>query len=170
MSVYMLALVVQHAIRIFGLSGCSILFPRYLINGMIFDQKNVIEHKTCVLISSTSFATNISHSTKNSARYYKFPHVFMQSTRHFRILITLVFSLPIFIKASSFKFHKNASSGSRVFPCRPTEGRTDTTKPIVSSCNFANAPKIFYILPTQYIRVVYGSKEKNMHFFLYSTN
>ena len=80
----------------------------------------------------------------------------MQSTRYFQILITLKFSLPILIKASSFKFHTNAANGSRVYPCRPAVGRTDTTKPIVAFRNFANPPNTFYILPTQYIRVVYG--------------
>jgi len=89
-----------------------------------FRQKKLLSLKR-VLISSTSFASNISHSMKNSARCYKFPQVFMQSTRYFQILITLEFSLPIFIKTSSFKFHKNASSRSRVFPCRSIEGRTD---------------------------------------------
>jgi hypothetical protein len=31
-------------------------FPHYLINGRIFEKKKVIEHKICVLISSTTFA------------------------------------------------------------------------------------------------------------------
>jgi len=37
---------------------------------MFFTKKKVIEHKSCVLISSTAFVWHISHSTKNSARYY----------------------------------------------------------------------------------------------------
>jgi len=44
------------------------IFPHYFINGMIFGKK-VIEHKMCVLISSTRFVWNISHSKKNWARY-----------------------------------------------------------------------------------------------------
>jgi len=32
--------------------------------------KNVIEHKVCAVISSTSFLRNIFHSKENSARYY----------------------------------------------------------------------------------------------------
>jgi hypothetical protein len=53
----------QHATRrhivICGLSGSTILFRHYLINGTIFG-KNVIEHKMCVLIFFTTFIRNIS--------------------------------------------------------------------------------------------------------------
>jgi len=47
------------------------IFPHYLINGTIFEKrkKKVIENKTCVLIISKSFAWNVSHSKKKSARY-----------------------------------------------------------------------------------------------------
>jgi len=34
-------------------------------------RKNIIEHKMCVLICSTSFVWNISHSKKNWERYYQ---------------------------------------------------------------------------------------------------
>ena len=44
------------------------IFPHYLIKGTIFGN-NLIEHKICVLILSTTFVPNISHSKKNSARY-----------------------------------------------------------------------------------------------------
>ena len=48
------------------------IFPSYLINVTIFKKKkNVIERKMCVLIFSTTFVWNISHSKKNSARYYQ---------------------------------------------------------------------------------------------------
>jgi hypothetical protein len=53
------------------------IFRHYLINGTIFG-KNVIEYKMCVLIFSTTFIWNISHSKKNSLRYYhKCVNVFM---------------------------------------------------------------------------------------------
>jgi hypothetical protein len=44
------------------------LFPHYFINGTILIKK-VTERKTCLLIFSTTFTWNISHSRKNSARY-----------------------------------------------------------------------------------------------------
>ena len=40
-------------------------------------RKNVTEHEMCVLIFSATFVYNISHSKKNSARYYKRENVFM---------------------------------------------------------------------------------------------
>jgi len=53
------------------------IFPHYFINGTIFEKK-VTEHKMCVLIFSTTFASNISHSKKNSAGCdYKCMPVFM---------------------------------------------------------------------------------------------
>ena len=55
--------------------------------------------------------------------------------------------------------------GADFFHADPQKDRrTDTTKPIVTFRNFANAPKIFCILLTQYIRVVYGPKKKNRPF------
>jgi hypothetical protein len=51
-------------------------------------RKNVTEYKVCVLSSSTTHVWNISHSKKNSARYYnKFKYVFTQSTRYCQILM-----------------------------------------------------------------------------------
>jgi len=43
------------------------IFPLHLINGKIF-RKKVTEHKTCVLIFSTTFVWNISHSKKKWVR------------------------------------------------------------------------------------------------------
>jgi len=53
----------------------------------------------------------------------------------------LEFSQQFFEKYSNIKFHENPSSGSRVVPCGQRDGRrrTDMTKLIVASCNFANA-------------------------------
>jgi hypothetical protein len=47
------------------------IFPRYLINGTIFEKKNVSNHRICVLIFSTTFVWNTSHSKKERARYVK---------------------------------------------------------------------------------------------------
>ena len=47
----------------------STIFPHYLISDTILYIKNVTEHKMCFFfIFCTSFAWNISHSKKNSAR------------------------------------------------------------------------------------------------------
>jgi len=43
--------------------------PHYQINGTILENKKVIEYKMCVLIFSTSFVINTSHSKKKWARY-----------------------------------------------------------------------------------------------------
>jgi hypothetical protein len=58
-------------------SDSSAIFFDILINGTIFGKK-VAEHKTCVLILSTTFIWNVSHSKKNSTRYcHKCEKVFM---------------------------------------------------------------------------------------------
>jgi hypothetical protein len=47
-----------------------------------------MEHKMCVLIFSTDFIQNISHSKKNSARYYhKRENVFISCTRYSRRIL-----------------------------------------------------------------------------------
>jgi hypothetical protein len=63
-------------------------------------RKEIIENKMRVLIFSTNFDENISHSKKNLARYcHKRENVFMQSTRYpCRILMELEFSGEIFEK------------------------------------------------------------------------
>ena len=53
----------------------------------------------------------------------------------------LDFSRQIFEKFSYMKLHENPSIGSRVVPCRRTDGQTDMMKPIFASGNFENAPK-----------------------------
>jgi len=65
---------IQHSMRmrqivICGLSGCTIFFPHYLINGTIFEIK-FIEHKMC-LDFLYNFSLKNSHSKKKGARYDK---------------------------------------------------------------------------------------------------
>jgi hypothetical protein len=60
MNVCLFALVTQHAMRmrrtVMSPVACLILshVPHYLINGTVFE-KNVTEHKMCVLIFCTTF-------------------------------------------------------------------------------------------------------------------
>jgi len=92
-----------------------------------------------VLIFSTNFVLNISHSKKNWARNDKncIP-VFMRSTRYScQILMKLEFYKQIFEKHSNNKLHENLSGGSRPVPC----GRTDNLKLTVAFLNFSNAHK-----------------------------
>jgi hypothetical protein len=66
---------IQHAMRmrhivICVLSRSTVFFPRYPINGKIFGKKvNWLEMS--VLIFSTTFVWNISHSKENWASYYQ---------------------------------------------------------------------------------------------------
>ena len=58
-------------IDIRDLSGATTYFHIIIKNNTIFEKENVIEYKTCVLIFSTTFDPNISHSKKNLLRYYQ---------------------------------------------------------------------------------------------------
>ena len=112
------------------------IFQHYLINGTIFGKK-FLEHEMCGLIFSATFLWNISHSKKNSTRYYKCTHFSIYSTLYFcQILVKLDFSRQTFEKHSNFRFHENPCSGSRAFPY----GRRDWTKLMVAFRTFANAP------------------------------
>ena len=67
------ALRIQHAMRtrhivISRLPELYNTYQHYLINGKIFGEKKVIDHKTCVLIFSISFVWNISHPKNIWAR------------------------------------------------------------------------------------------------------
>jgi hypothetical protein len=79
-------LFVEHVTRmrnIFTLFVASLAPPYFSTlshKDTIFGKK-VTEHKMCVLIFSTTFVSNISHSNKKSATYCpKFENVIMQST------------------------------------------------------------------------------------------
>ena len=102
------------------------IFPHYLINSMIFG-KTIMAHKMCVLIFSTTYVWNFSHSGKNWARYdQKCILVFMQSTLYScPVLMKLEFPQHIFEKYPNIKFHDSPSSGSWVVPCGQRDGRTD---------------------------------------------
>ena len=115
------------------------IFPHYLINGAIFE--NVLLNIKCVLIFSTTFVWNVSHSKKNWASFdQKSILTFRYSTSYScPSLIKLESSQQIFEKYSSFKFNENPSSGSQVVPCE----QTDVTKLTVAFRNFAKSDQKF---------------------------
>ena len=94
---------------------------------------------------SATSVWNISHSKKNWARYdLKCILVIMYSTGYScEILMKLEFSRQIFEKYSNIKFHENPSRGSRVVPCRRTDGQTWR---IVAFRSFSKAPKHWAII------------------------
>jgi hypothetical protein len=100
------------------------IFPHYLIKNMVFEKKN-IEHTMCVLIFSTTFIWNISHSKKKWARYdLKCVLVFMQSSlRSFPILRKLNYSLRFSKNPRISNFMKILPVGAELFHM---DGRTDT--------------------------------------------
>jgi hypothetical protein len=114
---------------------------------MIFKKKKVFENKMCVLIISTTFVSNISHSENNWTRCdQKCISVCMYSTGYCcQILTKLEFSRQIFEKYSNNRFHENPPSGNRVVPCGRTDERTDRgidmTTLIVAFRSSANASK-----------------------------
>jgi hypothetical protein len=81
------------------------IFPHYLIKGTIFGKKKVIGREMCVLIFSTNFVWNISHSKKNWARYNKkWILVVMYNTRYyFQILTKLLTFSTNFKKKLKYK-------------------------------------------------------------------
>jgi hypothetical protein len=99
----------------------------------------------CVLIFSTTFVWNISHSKKNWARcdFKKRVSVFTYSTRYScPILMKFEYSKKIFEKYWNTKINENPSSGSRVVPWGQTDGRaTDMLQLIVAFRKFSNVLK-----------------------------
>ena len=117
----------------------STKFPHIISQMARFQKKKVVEHKTCILIFSTTFVWNIFHSKKTWARYdQRCISVFTYTTHYYcLILMKIEFSWQIFEIYSNIKFHENPSSGSRVVPC----GHMDMTKLIVGFRNLENTPK-----------------------------
>ena len=96
----------------------------------------------CVLIFSTTFERNISHSKNNSARYcHKQTFDFVQTTRYScQLSVQLSYSRQFFEKCSNIKFHEVRPVEDELF--MRTDGRTtDMNKVIGVFRKFANSPK-----------------------------
>ena len=85
-----------------------------------FEEKKVIKYKTYVLLFSTTFVWNFSHSKKSwetyDQKYIGFNVKFPLFPSNFNV--TWIFS-------TGLKFHQNPSRGSRVVPCRWTDWLAD---------------------------------------------
>ena len=120
------ALVIQHTKRIFsahhyivicGLSGCTIVFPHYVINGSIFEKK-IFNHKMSVLIFVTTFSETFLILRRiqrdiiiNGIGFHVKYSLFLSRFNQIGI------SGQIYKKKSSnTKFHESLSSGNRVDP------------------------------------------------------
>ena len=141
------------------------IFPNYFKNVTIFEWP--YRTRNVCFDFLYKFCYSISHSKKKWTRYdQKRILVFMESALYScPILMKLEYSRQILEKSSNTKFHENPSSGSRVFPCGRTEGRTDMRKLIVAFRNFVNAPKICHDLNLLW------SKKRRWHtlkYFLFS--
>jgi len=110
-------------------------------------QKKVTEHKKHVCwIFPTNFIWDIAHSEKIQWDIITNIH---RSSRNIPVILI---RLQDFLKFLNIKFHKNASSGRRVVPCRWKDGgwtdtQTDMMKLSVAFHNLVNVPKngnIFY--------------------------
>ena len=122
------ALGIQHELHmphivICGLP-CSTIFST-LANKWHDFRKKVTQCKMWVLIFSTTFIWNITHSKKKWARYdHKCILVFMKSTRYScHMLMKLECAQQIFEKYANIKFNENPFGGSRVVPCGRTNGQ-----------------------------------------------
>jgi hypothetical protein len=120
------ALGMQHAMRmrhivICGLTGCSIFFPHYLVNGTIF------EKKSC-WTQNVFFLYNL--CLKHFSFWEEFSEIwwnvdFMQSAGYScKFSMQLVLSWQFFEKYSNMKFNDNPSNGNGVVRA---DRRTDTS-------------------------------------------
>jgi len=126
----LVALGIQRAMRMRHIVVCGV--PRATIFSTLSHKrhyclKKVTKLEICVLIFSTTFSWNISHSKRMWARYdKKYILVFMSSAPYScPILIKFEFSRQIFEKSSNIKFDENLPSGRRAVPCGRKDRRTD---------------------------------------------
>jgi hypothetical protein len=130
---------IKHAMRMRRITLSSVVCPPLQYVSTLFS-KIIIEHKTCVLIFSTTFVWNIS-PLKNWARYdQKCVLVFKYSIRYScQILVKLEFSHHIFEKYSNMSnFMKIRPVGAvLLYAVRRTDGPEETESGFLQFCERA---------------------------------
>jgi hypothetical protein len=111
------------------------VFPLLSHERHVFRRK-VIQNKVCVLISSTTFVCNSSHSQWDTIINVHDLH------EKYQLLLSYFYQICpsgqiLEKKYSDIKFHENQSSGSIIVPC----GQTDMMKLMVALRNFSNSSK-----------------------------
>ena len=109
-----------------GLSECTIFFhimqkkPRY-------STKKSIEHKMCIMIFSTSFVWNISHSKRNRTRYDQTCILTAMWSIRYSCQILMKLELPgqILEKTLKYKISRKSFRGRRIVHCGRKDRQTD---------------------------------------------
>jgi len=99
-------------------------------------RRNVIQHKMCVLIFSTTLSETIFILRRNERDMInnvyrsscKVPFILVRFWQHLNL------SEQIFEKSSNIKFHGNPSSGSRVVPCGQTDRHDEANSRFSQFC------------------------------------
>ena len=142
------ALVIQHVKHMcyIMLSYMACMAPPYfsmLSSHKLRDlRKTLSEHKMCVLIFSTTYVWNISHSKKKSGRYcHKCTQMFRYSIHYSCRIYETWISWQIFKKYSDIKFHEKWEPSHSMWIDGQMDRETDTTQLTVTFCNVANIHK-----------------------------
>jgi len=122
----------QHAMRMRRAILSSVVCPAISYFSTLSHKRHdfrrkVTEHKMCVLVSPTTCAWDISHSTNDWTRFYHNVHrsLCKVATRYScHIWMKVEFSRQIFDKYSNIKFNANISVGTRFVSCGRTDGQT----------------------------------------------
>ena len=152
----------QHAMRvrhivICGLTSSTIFLHILPQTAQFSKKKKVTEHKMCVLIFSTTFVWNISHSEKNWARCHECILVFLNYPFFLTDFNEIRISSTRFSK-STLKFIEFRPLGAELLHAgRRTDGRRGLMKLTVAFRNSANA-----LRPVTLIR--YDAVRANLRF------
>ena len=121
---------VQHAMRmhrilICDLSGCTVFSILSHVKHDFRKKKSLLNTKCVLRFSVQILSEEFFVLRRNDRNMIKKKYIGLREKYRYycQILIKLEFSRQIFKQYSNIKFHENPSSGSRVVPCRRTDGR-----------------------------------------------